>query len=73
MNFIILDQNNERLEVNELLHETKPTQMVVPLKVTEKIWTIVFPFLKEDLQISQIYELYPNLQIEALVETKTGV
>lgn len=68
-----VNQNNEPTEANALLQETKPTQMVVPLKVTEKTWTIEFPFLKEDLQISQIYELYPNLQIEALVETKMGV
>jgi hypothetical protein len=66
-------QNNEPTEANALLQETKLTQMVVPLKVTEKTWTIEFPFLREDLQISQIYELYPNLQIEALVEMQTGV
>jgi hypothetical protein len=68
-----VNQNNAPTEANALLHETKLTQMVVPLKAIQKTWITEFPFLREDLQISQIYELYPNLQIEALVETKTGV
>ena len=68
-----VSQNNEPIEVSELLHETKPTQMVVPLKETEKTWTTEFPFLKEEPLLSQIYVLYPNLQIEALVETQTEV
>jgi hypothetical protein len=68
-----VQQNNEPTEANVLLHETKPTQMVVPLKVTGQTWTIEFPFLEEELQLSQIYELYPNQKTNPSVETKTGV
>lgn len=42
-------------------------------KETEKTLTIVYPFLKGDLQISQIYELYPLQKTEVLPETKTVV
>jgi hypothetical protein len=68
-----VQQNNEPTEANALLQETKLTQMVVPLKETEKIWTIKFPFLKEDPQLSQIYELYPKAPTEVSLETQTGV
>jgi len=67
------NQNNEPTEANELLQETKPTQMVVPLKAMVPTWTIVFPFLEEELQLNQIYGLYPNLETNPSVETKTGV
>lgn len=68
-----LHQNNEPTDPNALLQETKPTQMVVPLKVTEKTWTIEFPFLREGLQISQIYDLYPKAPTDPSAEMPTGV
>jgi len=41
--------------------------------VTEKTWTIEFPFLREGLQISQIYDLYPKAPIDHSAEMPTGV
>ena len=66
------NQNNEPTEVNEQLQETKPMQMVVPLKVTEKTWITEFPFLREDLQLSQIYELYPKALTDPSAEMPTA-
>jgi hypothetical protein len=61
-------QNNEPLEVNELSQETKPMQVDSQAREMEKTSTIVFPFLKEEALLSQIYELCQHLPTEASPE-----
>lgn len=68
-----LAQNNVLHEANEQLQETKLTQTDEQVKVTAPTWTIVFPFLKEELLLSQIYELYPKDEINLSPEIKTEV
>lgn len=55
-----------------LLDESWKRQEKSP-KEMEKMLTIRFPFLKEDQEISQIYELYLLPITEALAEIKTEV
>ena len=63
----------KRKGLNKMLQDEKCKLLVKSTKETEKTWTIKFPFLKGDLQISQIYELYPPPVTEASVETKMEV
>jgi len=62
------DQNNVLPEVNELSQETKLTQTDEQAREMEKTSTIVFPFLKEEALLSQIYELCQHLPTEASPE-----
>ena len=62
------DQNNEQHEANELSHETRQMQADLQLKEMAKTSTIVFPFLKEEALLSQIYELCQHLPTEASPE-----
>jgi hypothetical protein len=61
-------QNNEPLDQSELWQETKPTQVDEQAKEMVKTSTIVFPFLKEEALLSQIYELCQHLPTEASPE-----
>lgn len=63
-------QNNEPHVVNAPLHEMLPTQMVVPVKEMEKIWTTLSPFQKEEALLEAICEPSVLQAIEVLVETK---
>jgi hypothetical protein len=63
-----LDQNNELHEANEQLLETKPTLTDEQVREMEKTSTTVFPFLKEEALLSQIYELCQHLPTEASPE-----
>jgi len=61
-------QNNEPLEASELWQETKPMQTDEQAREMEKTSTTVFPFLKEEALLSQIYELCQHLPTEASPE-----
>lgn len=56
-----------------MLLDEKWNEQEKSTKVTEKMLTIVFPFLEVDQMLSQIYELRPLLKTEVSQETKTGV
>ena len=64
---------SKRNELNKMLQDEKCNELVLSTKEMEKTWITKFPFLKGDLQISQIYELYLPPTTDHSVETKTEV
>ena len=67
MNSTTPDQNNEKLVVNEPLPETLQMLMEEHIRETEKIWTTLSPFQREELMLEAILELSLNPLTEALV------
>jgi hypothetical protein len=67
------DQNNAQLDQSELWHETKPTQTDAQAREMAPTSIIVFPFLKEEPLLGQIYELYLKDETNLLVVMPTEV